>query len=49
METPNSAALAARLAALGVTGAEIARAFRGINCAAEAFRHVGERSWDGRK
>lgn len=42
-ETPNTAALAARLAQLGKDGPEIQRLFRSFNANAEAFRKEGDR------
>jgi hypothetical protein len=42
-ETPNTAALAGRWAALGVPEPAIGRAFRGINAYAEPFRIEGDR------
>jgi sulfhydrogenase subunit delta len=42
METPNTGALAAWWRRLGVAPADIARAYRGINAYAEAFRKPGE-------
>lgn len=43
METPNTASLAARFAALGRDGRDIQRAFRSFNGNAEAFRKESER------
>jgi coenzyme F420-reducing hydrogenase gamma subunit len=42
METPNTAALAAQLAAMGKSEAEITRLFRSFNANAEAFRKEGD-------
>ncbi len=42
METPNTAALSARLSQLGLREAEIVRAFRSFNAYAEAFRKESE-------
>jgi coenzyme F420-reducing hydrogenase gamma subunit len=42
-ETPNTGAMAARFAAMGMTDPELLRAFRGFNAAADAFREESER------
>jgi sulfhydrogenase subunit delta len=42
-ETPNTVAMAARFAAMGMTDLDMLRAFRGFNAAADAFREESER------
>jgi coenzyme F420-reducing hydrogenase gamma subunit len=43
-ESPDTAALAGRLRALGMGGDDLVRVFRTFNAVAEPFRHQGERS-----